>query len=93
METTQPTRIGDRMAGTVLIIAAAIMFTGAAIGFLAPSLSEAPPFVTEDMKRVAAAIAGNPTAPRRGFLLRNGWRFEFDDGSTDTLRSGGQLCC
>ena len=59
------------MAGTVLIIAAAIMFTGAAIGFLAPSLNEAPPFVTDDVERAAAAIAGNPTAWRwaNGLIL------------------------
>ena len=47
------------------------MFTGAAIGFLAPSLNEAPPFVTDDVERVAAAIAGNPTAWRwaNGLIL------------------------
>ena len=71
METTQPTRLQGRVAGTVLIIAAAIMFTGAAIGFLAPSLREAPPFVTDDVERAAAAIAGNPTAWRwaNGLIL------------------------
>ena len=71
METTQPKRTRDRLPGAVLIIAAAIMFTGAAIGFLAPSLSEAPPFVTDDVERVAAAIAANPTAWRwaNGLIL------------------------
>ena len=54
--------IGERFAGGVLLVAAAIMFIGVAIGFLAPSLREAPPFVTDDVAEVAAAIAGNPTA-------------------------------
>lgn len=51
-----------RLPGGVLVLASATMFTGAGIGFLAPSLREAPPFVTGDVERVAAAIAGNPTA-------------------------------
>jgi len=42
--------------GLLLIGAAAIFVTGAAIGFLAPSLSDAPPFVTDDVERVAAAM-------------------------------------
>ena len=54
--------IGGRFAGGVLFAAAAIMFTGVTIGFVAPSLNEAPPFVTDDVESVAAAIAGNPTA-------------------------------
>ena len=47
------------------------MITGAAIGFLAPSLNDAPPFVTDDVDRAAAAIAGNPAAWRwaNGLIL------------------------
>ena len=51
-----------RLPGAVLIGAAAIMVTGAAVGFLAPSLRDAPPFVTDDVAKAAAAIAGNPAA-------------------------------
>jgi len=44
-------------------VAAFVIFTaGATIGFLAPSLRDAPPFVTDDVAEVAAAIAGNPNA-------------------------------
>lgn len=50
------------MPGAILVGAAVVMVTGAAIGFLAPSLRDAPPFVTEDVASVAAAIAGNPAA-------------------------------
>lgn len=50
------------MPGAVLVVAAVVMVTGAAVGFLAPSLREAPPFVTEDVAAAAAAIVGNPTA-------------------------------
>ena len=62
----------DRLAGSLLLIGALVIFaTGAAIGFLAPSLSDAPPFVTDDVSRVAAAISGNPTAWRwaNGLIL------------------------
>ena len=52
----------ERWAGGVLVAALVIFVTGAAIGFLAPSLRDAPPFVTDDVGEVAAAIAGNPTA-------------------------------
>ncbi len=52
----------SRLPGAVIILASATMITGAAIGFLAPSLRDAPPFVTDDLARVATAIAGNPTA-------------------------------
>ena len=62
MSMTEQTGIGVRFAGGVLLVAAAIMFIGVAVGFLAPSLREAPPFVTDDVAKVAAAIAGNPTA-------------------------------
>ena len=62
MGATQPTDIRGRLPGAVLIVAAAIFVTGAAIGFLAPSLSDAPPFVTDDVGKAAAAIAGNPAA-------------------------------
>ena len=44
-------------------MAALVIFTaGATIGFLAPSLRDAPPFVTDDVAEVAVAIAGNPSA-------------------------------
>ncbi len=62
METTPPTDMRSRLPGAVLIGAAAIMITGVAIGFLAPSLRDAPPFVTDDIGEAAAAIAGNPAA-------------------------------
>ena len=62
METTPPPEMQSRLPGAVLIAAAAIMITGAAIGFLAPSLRDAPPFVTDDVAKAAAAIAGNPAA-------------------------------
>ncbi len=39
-----------------------IFTVGATIGFVAPSLRDAPPFVTDDVAEVAAAIAGNPSA-------------------------------
>ena len=60
-----------RLPGAVLIGAAAMMIAGAAIGFLAPSLREAPPFVTDDVGKAAAAIAGNPAAWRwaNGLIL------------------------
>ena len=57
-----PVVIGNRFPGGVMIGALAVFATGAAIGFLAPSLSDAPPFVTDDVDQVAAAIAGNPSA-------------------------------
>ena len=50
------------LPGALLIAAAAIMITGVAIGFLAPSLRDAPPFVEDDIGKAAAAIAGNPGA-------------------------------
>ena len=62
MGTAQPTDMGSRLPGAVLVGAAGIMITGAAIGFLAPSLRDAPPFVTDDVGEAAAAIAGNPAA-------------------------------
>ena len=62
MEATARSGLEDRLAGGLLIGAAGIMMTGAAIGFLAPSLRDAPPFVSEDVEKVAAAIAGNPSA-------------------------------
>ncbi len=52
----------SRWAGSLLVAAALVMFAGVAIGFVAPSLRDAPPFVTDDVAQVAAAIAGNPTA-------------------------------
>ena len=65
METAMRTENVDRLAGSLLLIGAlAVFVTGAAIGFLAPSLNDAPPFVTDDIARVAAAISGNPTAWR-----------------------------
>ncbi len=60
MEASRPTQSLDRLAGTVLIGAMAVMLMGASIGFLAPSLREAP--WTDDLQQGAAAIAGNPTA-------------------------------
>ena len=51
-----------RWAGGVLVAAFVIFSAGAAIGFLAPSLRDAPPFVTDDVAEVAAAVAGNPSA-------------------------------
>ena len=51
-----------RWAGGVLVAALVIFSAGAMIGFLAPSLRDAPPFVTDDVAEVAAAIAGNPGA-------------------------------
>jgi hypothetical protein len=48
------------LAGGLLMAATAIMFTGAAIGFFAPSLREAP--WTDDPQQAAIAIAGNPNA-------------------------------
>lgn len=54
----------SRLPGVVLILASGVMITGAVIGFVAPSLRDAPPFVTDDLPEVAAAIAGNPAAWR-----------------------------
>ncbi len=54
--------MSTRLPGLVLVIAAVVMVTGAVIGFVAPSLRDAPPFVTEDVGRRASAIGGNPTA-------------------------------
>lgn len=67
----QPGGVGSYVPGAVPIGALVVMVTGAAIGFLAPSLSDAPPYVTDDVERVAAAIAGNPTAWRwaEGLIL------------------------
>ncbi len=71
MSTNRQTSSPERIPGALLIVAAGIMIAGAAIGFLAPSLSDAPPFVTDDVERVAQAIAGNPTAWRwaNGLIL------------------------
>jgi hypothetical protein len=52
------------MPNALVVVASVIMFSGAVTGFVAPSLREAPPFVTSDMEAVAAAIAGNPAAWR-----------------------------
>ncbi|MDX1435299.1 MAG: hypothetical protein R3335_00715 [Anaerolineales bacterium] len=49
-----------RPAGWILIGAAAVMLLGAAIGFLAPSLRDAP--WTDDPQLAAVTIAGNPAA-------------------------------
>ena len=50
----------NRTAGGMLIVATAIMFSGAAIGFFAPSLRDAP--WTDDLHQAATTIAGNPSA-------------------------------
>ena len=52
------------MPNALVVLASLVMFSGAITGFVAPSLRDAPPFVTSDMEAVAAAIAGNPTAWR-----------------------------
>jgi hydrogenase/urease accessory protein HupE len=52
------------MPNALVVVASVIMFSGAVTGFVAPSLREAPPFVTSDTAAVAAAIAGNPAAWR-----------------------------
>ncbi len=54
--------MSGRWAGGVLVAALVIFTVGAMIGFLAPSLRDAPPFVSDDVAEVAAAIAGNPSA-------------------------------
>lgn len=50
------------LPNALVVVASVIMFSGAVTGFVAPSLRDAPPFVTSDMEAVAAAIAGNPAA-------------------------------
>jgi hypothetical protein len=60
MEITHQTDRTARFAGGILIVAALIMVTGAAIGFQAPSLRDAP--WTDDPQLAAATIAGNPGA-------------------------------
>jgi hypothetical protein len=55
-------RVARYAPGAILVGALAIAATGAGIGFLAPSLRDAPPFVSDDVRAVADAIAGNPTA-------------------------------
>ena len=69
MEPSQQMMKGPRIGGLVLIIASAIMFVGAAIPFIAPSLNQAP--WTDDPNQLAVAIAGNPTAWRwaNGLIL------------------------
>jgi len=57
-------------AGGMLIVATVIMFTGAAIGFFAPSLRDAP--WTEDAHQAAITIAGNPSAYMWANGLDNG---------------------
>lgn len=52
------------MPNALVVLASVVMFSGAVTGFVAPSLREAPPFVTSDLEAVAAAIAGNPAAWR-----------------------------
>lgn len=66
--------VGHRLPGVVLIGAFVVMVAGAATGFLAPSLRDAPPFVTDDVASRAAAIAGNPAAWRwaNGLILAAG---------------------
>jgi hypothetical protein len=56
----------SRLAGVILIGAAVVMAAGAAIGFLAPSLRDAP--WTDDPQIAAVTIAGNPDA----YALANG---------------------
>lgn len=65
------TWLSRRLPGAVLIAAFVVFVTGAGIGFLAPSLRDAPPFVTDDVAAVASAIAGNPAAWRwaNGLIL------------------------
>ena len=60
MNPTVWTAKADRLPGAVLVGAAGIMMSGAAIGFYAPSLREAP--WSDDPQQLAAAVAGNPTA-------------------------------
>ena len=50
----------NRVAGAMLIVATAIMFTGAAIGFFAPSLRDAP--WADNAHEATTTIAGNPSA-------------------------------
>lgn len=51
-----------RIPGAILVIGWVVLSTGVAIAFRAPSLRDAPPFLTEDIGAAAAAIAGNPLA-------------------------------
>ena len=50
----------DRMAGGLLVLAAGIIFIGAAIPFFSPSLSDAP--WSDDRQELLDVIAGNTTA-------------------------------
>lgn len=53
--------MADRIPGLLLVAAFLIFVTGAAMGFMAPSLRDKPPFVT-DFTDAAPAIADNPAA-------------------------------
>lgn len=62
LETTKLPSASTRLPGAILIVGLLVFITGAATGFLAPSLRDHPPFVATDMAAAAAAIAGNPGA-------------------------------
>jgi hypothetical protein len=51
-----------RIPGVILVFGWAVFSIGVGIAFLAPSLRDEPPFLTDDVASAAAAIAGNPVA-------------------------------
>lgn len=51
-----------RIPGAILVLGWVVFSTGVGIVFLAPSLRDEPPFLTDDIAAAAAAIAGNPVA-------------------------------
>lgn len=57
-------RDGSAVVAPALVGGLAVMVTGAATGFLAPGLSDDPPFVAADLDAMGRSIASNPAAWR-----------------------------